>query len=156
MYGRMYTASVGTVVVSAIQDLIEINAASDSVVIVHAIYLGQTSDVGDAAEEILQVQISRTTGSAGSGGSTATARPMQVGDAAYGGGAIQFNNTTQAGSTTVLHEDAFNIRVGWQYLPPPEQRIIISPSGVLVIELPVQPSDEITMDISVVLEEIGG
>ena len=156
MYGRMYTASVGAVAVSAVQDLIEINAAADSVVIVHAIYLGQTSDVGDAAEEILQVQISRSTGSAGSGGSTATARPMQEGDAAYGGGSIEFNNTTQAGTTTVVHEDTFNIRVGWQYLPPPEQRIIISPSKVLVLELPVAPADAITMDISVLLEEIGG
>ena len=155
MYGRMYTASVGAVAVSAVQDLIEVNAPADSVVIIHAIYLGQTSDVGDAAEEILQVQITRSTGSAGSGGSTPTARPMQVGDAAFGG-SVEMNNTTQAGTTTVVHEDTFNVRVGWQYLPPPEQRIIISPSGTLVLELPVQPADAITMDISVVFEEIGG
>ena len=56
----------------------------------------------------------------------------------------------------MIHEDAFNIRVGLQYLPPPEQRIVISPSGVLVLELPSAPADEITMAISVVLEEIGG
>ena len=155
MYGRMYTASVGAVAVSAVQDLIEVNAPADSVVIIHAIYLGQTSDVGDAAEEILQVQISRSTGSAGSGGSTPTARPHQGGDAAFGG-SVEMNNTTQAGTITVLHDDAFNIRVGWQYLPPPEQRFIISPSGTLVLELPVQPADAITMDISVVFEEIGG
>ena len=141
---------------SLIQDQSEIDVASDRVVMVDAIDLGQTSAVGDAAEGILQVQISRSTGSAGSGGSTATARPMQEGDAAYGGGSIEFNNTTQAGTITVIHEDTFNVRVGWQYLPPPEQRNIISPSKVLVLELPVAPADSLTMDISFLLEEIGG
>ena len=123
--------------------------------IVHAIYLGQTSDVGDAAEEILQVQISRATGTAGSGGTTPTARPHEVGTPAFGG-SVEMNNTTQAGTTTVLHEDSFNVRVGWQYTPEVDERFVISPSGVLVLELPVAPGDALDVKQSVVLEEIGG
>ncbi len=156
MLGRMYTASEVDGALAAIMDMIEVNAASDTVVVIHAYYVSQTSDVGDAAEEILQVSITRATGTAGSGGSTSTAVPHHKGDAAYGGGDIEFSNTTQAGTPTVVHEDSFNIRVGYQYIPPPEQRIVISPSGVLVLELPVAPADPIDAILSVVLEEIGG
>ena len=101
------------------------------------------------------MQISRATGTAGSGGTTPTARPHEVGTPAFGG-SVEMNNTTQAGTTTVLHEDSFNVRVGWVYTPEADERFVISPSGVLVLELPVAPGDALDVKQSVVLEEIGG
>ena len=153
--GRMYTASFGGVAVTAIQDLFELNAPSDSVVALHAISVTQSSDAGDSEAEMLRVQISRSTGTSGSGGTTLTARPHNVGDAAFGGTA-EANNTTQATTTTVVREETFNVQIGWFYRPAPEERIILSPGGALVVELPTAPADALTMSGSITFEEIGG
>ena len=156
MLGRMYSAQVTAVAVTLVQDLIEVNSAADSVTVIHSIRVAQYSDVGDAAAEMLPVIISRGGGTAGSGGSTATAVPHHLGDAAFGGGTIQFNNTTQSGTPVEILSDTFNIRSGWLYNPPPDERIVISPSAILVVELPVAPADSLTMEISITFEEIGG
>jgi len=153
---RMYSASFTDVAVSAIQDLWELNAPADSVVVIHSIVIGQNSDYGDAAAEGLTLQLSRSTGTSGSGGTTPTAAAHQVGDAAFGG-TVEANNTTQATTTTVIRADAFNIQGGWVYQPTPEERIVISPSGRVVLELPSAPTpDAITMSSTITFEEIGG
>lgn len=154
--GRMYTASFGGVAVSVIQDLFELLAPADAVVVIHSIIIGQSSDYGDSEAEGLRVQISRTDGTtSGSGGSTPTARPHEKGDAAFGG-TVEANNTTQATVTTVIVEDTFNVQAGWQWRPTPEERITLSPSETVVVELPVAPADAITMSGSITFEEIGG
>lgn len=153
--GRIYTASFGGVAVSAIQDLFEVNAPSDAAVVIHSATLGQSSDYGDAAAEGLRVQISRAPTASGSGGSAPTARPHSLGDAAFGG-TVEANNTTQATGTVTIHEDTFNIQAGWAYRPTPEERIVMSPSERLVVELPVAPTDVVTMSGSITFEEIGG
>ena len=153
--GRMYTASFGGVAVTAIQDLFELNAPSDSVVALHAISVTQSSDAGDSEAEMLRVQISRFSGFSGSGGTSPTPRPHEVGDPAFGGTA-EANNTTQATTTTVVREETFNVQIGWFYRPAPEERIILSPGGALVVELPTAPADALTMSGSITFEEIGG
>ena len=153
--GRMYTAQISAVAVTAIQDAIELNVPSDAVVIVHSIRIAQYSDVGDAAAEMLPVQLSRATGTAGSGGSVVTAIAHSKGDSAYGG-TVEFNNDTQAGTVVEILSDSFNIRSGWLYNPPPDERIALSPSVVFLVELPVAPTDSLTMEMSITFEELGG
>lgn len=154
MLGRMYTASFEEVAVSAIQDLFELNAPSDSVVVIHKCIITQESDAGDAEAEMLRMTIQRA-GTSGSAGSTATARPHHVGDAAFGG-TVEVNNTTQAGTLTVLHAEAFNVQLGWIYDPSPEERIIVSPSGRVVFSINDAPADALTMSGILIFEEIGG
>lgn len=155
--GRIYTANFGATAVSAIQDIFEVVAPADAAVIIHEILLGQTSDVGDAAEEILRLQMTFGHTTSGSGGSALTARPHSLGDAAFGG-TVEANNTTQAsaGSPITRKELTFNIRVGLERVPIPEVRHIISPSARFVLELPAAPGDALTMGGSITLEEIGG
>ena len=92
--GRMYSATFEEVSVTAAQDLFELNAPSDAVVVVHGVTVSQSSDAGDSASEQLNVLIHRGSTS-GSGGSTPTARPMEAGDAAFGG-TVEANNTSQS------------------------------------------------------------
>jgi hypothetical protein len=153
--GRIYSASFTGVSVAAAQDLFEINAPADAVVAIHSIIIGQSSDYGDSEAEGLQIQISRSTGTSGSGGSTLTPVAHEGGDAAFGG-TVEANNTTQATTTTVIHSDTFNIQAGWQFRPTPEERIYISPSARVVVELPGAPTDAVTMSGTIVIEEIGG
>ena len=153
--GRVYTAQVSAVGVTAIQDFFEVNCPSDAVLCILSIRIAQYSDVGDAAAEMLPVQISKATGTAGSGGSIPTARPHMLGTVAFGG-TVEANNTVQAGTTIVNLSDAFNIRAGWLYQPTEKEFIWMSPSEVLVVELPVAPADSITMEGSITFEVFGG
>jgi len=155
--GRMYTATFSAVAVTAQQDLFEIVAPSDAVVILHGLYLSQSSDVGDAAEELLQVAIKSGATTSGSGGSAVTPAPLALGDAAFGG-TVEANNTTKASTGTIVthHKESFNIRTGLAYVPTPEARKVLSPSARLTVELMTTPGDSLTMDGTIVFEEIGG
>ena len=153
--GMIYTASIAQVAVSLVQDLFEITAPSDAVVVLHSCYIGQDTEEADAAAEMLPVNITRYVDS-GSNGSTLTPAPHDTGYAAAGS-TVEANNTTQgSGTTTIVLSDAFNVQVGWQYRPSPEERIVISPSKRLAIELPVAPADAMTVSAAITFEEIGG
>ena len=153
--GRRYAASFTGVSVTAVQDLLELNASSTGAVVIHSIFIGQSSDAGDTEAEMLQIEISRSTGTSGSGGTTLTARALESGFAAFGG-TVEANNTTQATTTTVLVSETFNIQAGWFYRPTPEEKIWLSPSGRVVIELPTAPTDAVTMSGTIVFESFGG
>lgn len=152
--GRIYTAVFEEESVSAAQDLFEIVAPSDAIVKIHELVLGQSSDAGDSESEQLSVIIHRGSTS-GSGGGTPTARPMEAGDAAFGG-TVETNNTTQSTEGNILWGDAFNVLAGLQKIWTPETRPVISPSGRLIVELQTAPADALTMSGTLVFEEIGG
>src|SRR5262245_26160816 len=104
--GRRYTVSFKAVAVTAQQDFFEVLSPTDAVVIIHGWELSQSTEVGDAQEEQLQLTTNRGVGSvtSGSGGSTATAQPIEDGDAAFGG-TVEVNNTTKmAAGTGTLEE----------------------------------------------------
>lgn len=150
--GRIYTASFTAIAVTAVQDLFELTAPSSGIAIVHSVRIGQYSDAGDAEAELKPINLVRYAAS-GSGGSAVTPTPHQVGHAASGV-SCERNNTTQGTTPTVVFSDVFNIRAGWLYVPTPEERFVIPPSGIFAVELPVAPSDSLTMAGSITFEEI--
>ncbi len=153
--GRVYTAIVNAVAVTAIQDFWELNCPTDAVICLLSVRISQYSDVGDAAAEMLPVVISKATGTAGSGGTTPTAQPHHTGDSAFGG-TVEANNDTQAGTTVEELADAFNIRAGWLYQPTEKEYKWLSPGEVLLVELPVAPTDSLTMMGSITFKVFGG
>lgn len=155
--GRIYTATFSEIAVTAIQDIFELVAPADAIVKIHRIELGQRSDVGDAAEEILPVQLTSGHTTSGSGGAAVTPVPREFGDAAFGG-TCERNNTTQASAGTIVehHNWAWNIRGPFDRVFTPEEMPILSPSRRACIELPVAPADSITMSGTITFEEIGG
>lgn len=154
---RIYTATFGAVAITAVQDIFEVVAPADAIVKIHRIQLAQTTDVGDTAEEILQLQWTSGYTTSGSGGASVTPVPTEFGDAAFGG-TVERNNTTQANTgTAVEHYNwAWNIRMEFDKVFTPEERPVLSPSRRGVLELPVAPADSITVNGTIVLEEIGG
>jgi hypothetical protein len=160
--GRMYSATFKSTAVTAAQDLFEIAAPADAIVVIHAVYLSQSTETGDAAEEMLILTTNRGVGSvtSGSGGAAVTAQPISDGDPAFGG-TVERNNTTQlAVGTGTLETDlevhAWNVRVPFAHIYTPEMRPVLSPSTYWTIELETVPADSITMHGTVVFEEIGG
>lgn len=152
--GRMYSISFEEVAVTAAQDLFEVVAAADSVVLLHALYLSQSSEEADAQAEMLPLLIHRGSTS-GSGGSTPTPAPMNLGDAAFGGTA-EANNTTQSTEGTFIHADSWNVQIPYQLIWTPEMRPVISPSGRIIVELQAAPADSVTMNGTLYVEELGG
>lgn len=160
MGSRIYTASFKAVAATVQQDFFEIAAPSTASVLVHGWLLNQSTETGDAAEEMLQVITNRGEGTTttGSGGSTLTARPLSRGDAAAGS-TVKANNTTKmaAGTGTLVELEChtWNVRVPYQFWYTPETRPLIRPSDRWTLELETTPADSVTISGTIWFEEIG-
>lgn len=161
--GRMYHGQFNAVSVSATtpQDIFELLAPSDAILRVHSWAIFQTSDTGDAAEELLGLETVRGVGSvtSGSGGSTVTTQPLEDGDTATGA-TLEANNTTRmaagSGSLDTLEKYGWNVRIPMQVIYTPETRPTVSPGNRWTLALLVGPADPITMSGMITFEEIGG
>lgn len=154
--GRMYTAEFENVSVSAVQDFFEVTPSTQKPVAIHAIFLSQVTDVGDANEEMLRIKIIRGHTTTGSGGTTSTPAPLDPDDAAAGDATLEVNNTTvaTAGTPLDLHCEAFNIRTGWVYMPTPEMRPVVKNAELLVVQLMNAPGSAIFMSGTIYFEEL--
>jgi hypothetical protein len=153
---RVYSVSFENVAVSAAQDFFELTPADDHPIVLLALYIDQSSDVGDAAEELLRYKIIRGHTTSGSGGSTATPRPMDPGDAAAGF-ACEINNTTiaSAGTAVDIHAGAFNIRSGLALIWPPEMTPVANQGNTtIVVRLMAAPADALTMGGTLYVAEL--
>jgi len=156
--GMLYTGQFNGVAVTAQQDLFELTAPSDCVVLIHWIELSQTTEFGDAQEEELLILIKRGVGTtSGSGGSAPTPAKLESGFAAAGS-SLEVNNTTKmtGGTITTITPGSWNIRQERLWVYTPEVRIVLSPSERLTVELATTPADSITMNGEMKFEELGG
>ncbi len=156
MPGRMYSVEFSKVAVALDQDWFELIPADDKPIAIHAIFLAQSSDVGDAAEEILDFKIMRGFTSSGSSGGTSTPGVLNPLDTAAGA-TCEVNNTTIATTGTIidLHSGSFNIRTGLQLIFPPEMRPIATEANTsIVVRLLLDTADELTMSGTVYFEEL--
>lgn len=154
-HGRIYNIAVSGVAATVAQDLFEVVSASTGVTILRALEIAQSTEAGDAADEMLQVQIITGYTTSGSGGSSATPVPRSLGMSAYGGTA-EINNTTVAttGTAAIHRASAFNVRGGYVWLPAEEDMIVVRPSERAVVRLAGTPADSITFWATLTIEEI--
>lgn len=152
--GSVYTATFNAVAVSAAQDVFEIVAPSTSRVIIRSVQLGQYSDAGDSAAELLSVLFIRGYTVTGSGGAAVTAASAHGLHTA--GSTIARNNTTVANTGTVqtLIAEAWNVQAPYIHLPDESERIWLAVSQRLVIRI-TAPADAITMNGTLTFEEAG-
>jgi hypothetical protein len=152
--GRIYTAVFQDVTVSAVQDLFELTCPATGMAVVHSVRVGQITLLGDANAGMLEIGLTRRTagGSGGTGGITPS--PHHEGGPTCGL-TVDINHTTtdDSGATVVLL-DVFNIQAGWLYVPTPEERVWIPPSGILSVELHDAPASATSMSGSITFEEI--
>lgn len=153
---RVYSVQFNAVAVTAQQDFFEITAAAGKNLEIMAVILGQTSDAKDAEEEILSLLFKAGQTTTGSGGTTPTAIPRSVTNAAAGFTA-KVNNTTKASAGTIVthHADAWNIRGPYLWLPPEDMRIQLTGSRRFTVELATTPADSITCHGTVYVKEYG-
>ncbi len=161
----IFTATIQAVAVSAAQDVFEIVAPAGSRVLIHDIKLGQFTDFGDAAAEILSVDVIRGYTTSGTGGAAVT--PVNV--KPWGGAAtstVERNNTTvaTAGSPVFLVSDVFNIAAGWSLRDV--LNLAVDPAGLFPRHLGLEaaqrlvvritaPADAVTLQATLMFEEGG-
>jgi hypothetical protein len=153
---RVYSVSFENVAVTAAQDFFEISPADDHPIVITGLFIDQFSDMGDAQEEALRYKIIRGHATSGSGGSAATPRPLDPGDAAAGFSA-EINNTTiaSAGTPVDLHAGAFNIRAGLALIFPPEMTPLCNQGqGTIVVRLMAAPADSLSMSGTLYVAEL--
>lgn len=154
---RIYAVCFENVAVTVAQDLFMIAPADDKPCFIHACYVSQSTEVGDAQEEFLRIKIIRGFATVGSGGTAPTPVPNNPIDTAAGFTA-RVNDTTPAvvggGTTDLLWAEAFNERSGWQYLPTPEMRPMVTQVQTrLVVTMLSTPADSVTMNGTLIVEE---
>lgn len=154
--GRMYQAAMSVAAHTAQLDFFELLAATSKPLLLHGFEIGQTTEVGDAQEEMLSLVLKRVTGAptSGSGGGTATFNQLVPNDTAAGATLETGNTTKLTGGTSVeLGRWSWNVRAPLLWLPPPEGRIVLDAATRLVLEELSTPLDSITGPVGWVLIE---
>lgn len=148
MAAGVYVAQMEGVSVSASKTLVELGAPSTGVVRVLRAWIGNT-DVETSNQ--LRVQILRQ--SASGTGTSFTPKPLT--STATAGATCETNCTAEGTAGNILVDEGFNILNGWLWVPTPEERIIIPPSGFLGLKLASAPASAVVLSAGFIFEEIG-
>lgn len=154
--GRVYTVPIAPVALTAVQDLWAIVSGTNRPTRLAGIHLFQTSDLGDAAEEILRIRIRSGQTTVGSGGTAPTPISTAPTDAAAQFTA-RINDTTQASAGTILThaELGWNIRVDRDFWLPPEYTFEFTGARRWTVEIPAAPADSLTLGGTLWVAELG-
>lgn len=159
--GRGYAVEFHAVTISAQQTLFYIKPAADKICVIEHISLGVAgvqANSGDAKEELLDIELIYlpATVTAGSGGNSMTPNPKAVNDAAAGFTA-RINDTTKAttsGTAVNRLSDAWNTRIPYIWLPPPEDRDIVANAAAIILNLNSTPSASLTCNGTMSVREL--
>lgn len=127
-------------------DLLEMVAPTAKGLIILGFDIGQTSDVGDAAEEIIALSIKSGQSTSGSGGSAATAIPTDCVSTIASGAAFEQANTTKASAGTIIDHGPWhwNVRMPLSVVFTQEQQIVLPAARRATLEIPVA-TDSLTI-----------
>ncbi len=153
--GRIYSAQFRNVAVVAAQDLFSALPLANKPIQIHKISISQTTEVADAAEEMLTIGLTKGNTTVGSGGSAPAAVAYNINTPAAGV-TFRANDTTEisAGTAVQLETEDWNIRMPYIYHPAPEDRITIANALLFAVQLITVPADSITMSGTIVVEEL--
>lgn len=154
--GRVYTVHLAPTAITVAADLVEIQAADDKPIIIHGFRVWQTTDLGDAAEEIIGLAWVRGNTTTGSGGNASVASTPKNPSDASSGAAVETANTTQAsaGTAATCYSTGWNVRAPLEVVFTPEQRIVATQASLLCLRLLAAPADSLTIGASVDYEEL--
>jgi hypothetical protein len=140
----IYGAEISAVAVTAATDIFQITPVADRPVVIYSLVLGQTTDLGDAAEEVLMIGLYRDV-TAGSGGTAET----EYGYSNAASAAVLTVNTSASTGGTLIDIIPWNIRIPLQWEPIPELRPKLSnlaaEGPAHAFRLIAAPTDSITI-----------
>lgn len=157
---RCYTVVAASAAQTGAIDWFELTTTSAGGIALLGLDISQSTEAGDAQDEMIRWYIKRagSTYTSGSGGNTSVARtPVRSGDAAATFTA-ETNNTTQVavntGTLATVHQSDFNVRSGLLLWWTPETAITAKASEALVIGMSAAPADSITWEGTAYVAEL--
>lgn len=140
-----FSAPITPTAVTTTVDLFHVTAATDNPVTLAQVELYNTSDLGDANEEVLSIAIARgVTG--GSGGTALTEVNFgEAGGSSVTAAVVGLNTTVSTGGTVLAHM-GWNVRIPFFWCPVPELRPRADAGqDPIVLRLLAAPADSITI-----------
>lgn len=129
----IYAARMDNISVSTAITILQVTAPATAVLeLIRAWVSGNTTTSAGQRIQLLRKSAAAT-------GTTAVTPAPLDGSAAAGSTAGR-NATGEGTDGTVLYEDMFNVVSGWLWLPVPEERIWVPPSGVIALKFPAAPA----------------
>ncbi len=137
---RVYTVSFEDVAITVASDLFQIEAVTIDAILL-AMYISQSSDVGDAEAEGLLIRFRRVTDvltNVTAEGKTDSRDAAALAD-------LNVNDTTPlvTGAQT-LHPEVWHINQNFIWLPPPELQINVPVDDVVTVNM-AAPADSLTV-----------
>jgi hypothetical protein len=134
-------------------DVFEITAAAGARILIHQLELCQTTDLGDAQEEVLRIGLYRGA-TAGATGTALTEQPYGDSNDGAATAAVVANRGTASTGGTLLHIIGWNIRIPLEKIWTPETRPVLELSTVGTFRLLAAPVDSITVSGTLIWEEL--
>jgi hypothetical protein len=156
---RMYTISFFEQAITAANadyDLFQLDSAADKPIRIAQIDVFNKSEIGDAQEEMVSMTIVRGNTTVGSGGASATPRPINFADAAAGFTARTADSViSTAGTAVTLYSGGFNIRAGWSIIWPETLRpSTVDGAGFLCVRMATALADDAIFSGTMWVEEM--
>ena len=153
-----YAAVLDAVAYTTATDVSECRPPADRAMVIIGMKLCQTTDLGDAAEEVLRIGI-YTDVTAGSTGTALTEVPYSnESGVAANTAAVVTNRGTASTGGTLIDVIGWNIRVPLEWYPPPMAPVkfsnIAAEGPVSSFRLISAPADSITVSGSLIWTEI--
>jgi hypothetical protein len=149
-----WVTSATTAAPTAAFDAIELVEPGTGLVLVRRVLLWQTSDIGDAAEEVLRCEWVRGHATSGSAGQTTVITPLNSFDAAATFTAELLNTTiASTGTPLSLAPMGWNVRIPLDVLYPPGE-YIVARNGERVVFRVSAPADAITVNAACLVEQL--
>lgn len=149
----VHVTTFDNVSITTATDIFHGTVATEKPVELMEMTLGNFSDLGDAAEEVLRIGLFRgITG--GSGGSALTENPINGGDSASSL-AVLANNTSISTGGTQIDLIPWNIRIPLLWCPVPELRPLITNTyDPFAFRLIAAPADAISVSGALKWQEL--
>ena len=160
--GRIFSARFEDIAKTVIGDIFSLASPTSGVGVLHQIDLAQSTETGDAAEEMLTLRIVTGNTTVGNTNGTApTAIPFQLGDVPTVTVRANDDVEVSGGTQVIKYSTSWNVRVPWLYLPTPETRIhfnelIAGTTTFLALQVITTPADSISMTGTIIWEEVLG
>lgn len=151
--GRIYTVADDADAVTAATDAAQGTVTADVPVVLHLLEILQTTDLGDAAEEIIKIGVYRGV-TAGTGGGTPAETNLVDNDNAAATNSVLTWNTSASTGGTLLWIIGWNVRIPTVWAPTPELwPKIASDEDPYTFRLVSAPTDSLTISVTHAWEE---
>jgi hypothetical protein len=144
-----YSVSFQAQTISTAITILEVTAPSTAAIVILRAWISANTTTAGAAN----IRILRKSGTITGTASPPTPNPLDA--SAASGATIKWKATGEGTDGVFLYDDWFRVDGGpWVWLPVPEERIIVPPSGIIALKFATAPASN-SFSAGFIYEELG-